>query len=170
MNRLRLLVSLASVAGAITAMAGCGAMNGKGSGEADEGSEPLRAGTWNLEVDALQSNSCPFEDEDVGVGENALIDLALIGDTVRITTGAGTEISYTLQGDRFSTEFDQLVEVEDPCYIRVSGEETGDIIGYEYFELSQEVHDALEGDCSAFDTTGFPCSYELLAHAEWVGD
>lgn len=132
---------------------------------------PLRSGIWRISIEELLSNSCPDEDDDFGVGTSETSQLSSTSSSVVFYDDEGNEAhSMDINGDTFSDSGSELIEVQDPCFIRATFDYNGEIVGYEYFDAVIDMALGTEGDCSGVNTTGFPCSYSLRLSGEWVGE
>lgn len=124
------------------------------------GSLPLSEGTYETEVAEVTDNSCPFTDDDYGVGEVDLTTVTWPDDnTLRLSGGEGRR-DYAFDGTRGFTAEDterEPIEEGDPCYLVIDSEFLGEVLSETSFGLENEFTFSVDGDCSQWDTTGFPC-------------
>ncbi|MCB9761507.1 MAG: hypothetical protein H6739_16810 [Alphaproteobacteria bacterium] len=170
MNTVRIGIVVCSLAALTACFDKVADDSGGSTDDSSASADVVRAGTWNLTVEQSLSNSCVYSDADLGVGNQVRINVATSGDDIVITNAAGDDLVFVKSGSNYVYEYTQLYEVQDPCYIRGSVEETLSVVGNEFVEIRTDAAEAIEGDCSAWDTTGWPCSYALSSSAEWVGE
>ncbi|MCB9742975.1 MAG: hypothetical protein H6740_10260 [Alphaproteobacteria bacterium] len=127
----------------------------------------MTPGTYNLVFEQVYSNTCSQYEFTTGGAER--VTLSSTSDSITINSGNGS-FSFDVDGDSFSRELDGLDGTYDPCFIRLIGEEEGQIVGPEFAEFTQDSTESTEGNCSAYDVTGWPCSYSLGFRLERVGD
>ena len=133
------------------------------------GGPPLQEGTYEEEATRLTDNSCPFSEEDFGVGEVELLTVSWPNEsTLRLSGGEGG-INYDFDGtSSFATSDTKREPVEDgsDCYIVFESEHYGEILSPTSFQIEVEGNIDFDGDCTGWDTTGFPCGASLWLRGE----
>lgn len=159
-----------------TAMLGaCGGDSGNDDAESG-GNAPMKEGTWHLGVDRVTRNTCEsagVSDDDIGEGQAVTVTLTLNdngrGFTIEDDDG-DTSGTFDLDGDEFSREYDSTTEVEDPCYLRADSQIDGRFTSKSFATSDLTTDISTEGNCSAVNTDGLPCSYDAELSWEYVGD
>jgi hypothetical protein len=139
------------------------------------GSAPMKEGLWHVTIDNIQSNTCEaagVDDSSLGVGQALTVTVTLSEDGKHFTTRddqGGETHTYDLSGDSFSRIDSVSTVVGDSCYLRQDVVLDGTFTSDEFATITVGDDLSTEGDCSAFDVTGVPCSYEAEASWEYVG-